>query len=147
VSTIEELLGRKSSGSGLDSREYGRGDPLRCPRDILYPQTLVLTSVKNCGRSVGIARSWIKTTEFLVLFIVYIVYGEEKRASSSYSDVRAYVIIRNFLDYVFNIPVIPVPQGNSNILLVTQCLSVARNNVPWSVGLTDCSIGTTDKFN
>jgi hypothetical protein len=27
VSTIEELLGRKSSGSGLEIREYGRGDP------------------------------------------------------------------------------------------------------------------------
>jgi hypothetical protein len=26
VSTIEELLGRKSSGSGLERREYGRGD-------------------------------------------------------------------------------------------------------------------------
>jgi hypothetical protein len=33
VSTVEELLGRKSSGSGLESREYGRGDPLRWPRD------------------------------------------------------------------------------------------------------------------
>jgi hypothetical protein len=29
VSTIEELLQRKSSGSGLENREYGRGDPLR----------------------------------------------------------------------------------------------------------------------
>jgi hypothetical protein len=29
VSTIEELLGRKSSGSGLEIREYGRRDPLR----------------------------------------------------------------------------------------------------------------------
>jgi hypothetical protein len=27
VSTIEELLERKSSGSGLESREYGRRDP------------------------------------------------------------------------------------------------------------------------
>jgi hypothetical protein len=27
VSTIEELLGRKSSSSGLGSREYGRRDP------------------------------------------------------------------------------------------------------------------------
>jgi hypothetical protein len=27
MSTTEELLGRKSSGSGLDSREYGRRDP------------------------------------------------------------------------------------------------------------------------
>jgi hypothetical protein len=27
VSTIEELLGRKSSGSGLKNQEYGRVDP------------------------------------------------------------------------------------------------------------------------
>jgi hypothetical protein len=32
VSTIEELLGRKSIGSGLESREYGHRDPSRCPR-------------------------------------------------------------------------------------------------------------------
>jgi hypothetical protein len=29
VSTIEELLGRKSSGFGLDNREYGRRDSSR----------------------------------------------------------------------------------------------------------------------
>jgi hypothetical protein len=29
VSTIEELLGRNSSGSGLESREYGLRDPSR----------------------------------------------------------------------------------------------------------------------
>jgi hypothetical protein len=29
VSTTEEQLGRNSSGSGLENREYGRGDPLR----------------------------------------------------------------------------------------------------------------------
>jgi hypothetical protein len=29
VSTTEELLGRNSSGFGLENREYGRGDPLR----------------------------------------------------------------------------------------------------------------------
>jgi hypothetical protein len=44
VSTIEELLGKYSSGSGLKSREYGRGDPLRWTRDALYPQKLTLTS-------------------------------------------------------------------------------------------------------
>jgi hypothetical protein len=27
VSTTEELYGRKSSGSGLESRDYGRRDP------------------------------------------------------------------------------------------------------------------------
>jgi hypothetical protein len=29
VSTIEELFERKSSGSGIESREYGRRDPPR----------------------------------------------------------------------------------------------------------------------
>jgi hypothetical protein len=29
VSTIEEMLGKKSSGSGLENREYDHGDPLR----------------------------------------------------------------------------------------------------------------------
>jgi hypothetical protein len=38
ASTIEELLGRKSSGSSLVSREYGRRDPLCWPCDTLYPQ-------------------------------------------------------------------------------------------------------------
>jgi hypothetical protein len=32
LSTIEELLARKSSGSGLEIREYGRRDPSRWPR-------------------------------------------------------------------------------------------------------------------
>jgi hypothetical protein len=40
--------------SGLENREYDRGDPLRCPRDTLYPQNLALTSPKSGGRSVGI---------------------------------------------------------------------------------------------
>jgi hypothetical protein len=29
VSTIEELLGRKGTDSGLENREYGRRDPSR----------------------------------------------------------------------------------------------------------------------
>jgi hypothetical protein len=40
VSTIQELLGRKSSGSGIEIREYGRRDPSRRPRATLYPQKL-----------------------------------------------------------------------------------------------------------
>jgi hypothetical protein len=36
VITIEELLGRKNSVSGLESREYGRRDPWRWPRGALY---------------------------------------------------------------------------------------------------------------
>jgi hypothetical protein len=64
VSTIEELLGRKSSGSGIESREYGRRDPSRWPRRTLYPQKLALTSPTSGRRSVGIVRSRTQTTEF-----------------------------------------------------------------------------------
>jgi hypothetical protein len=38
VSATEELLGRKSSGSGLESRKYGCKYPSRSPRGTLYPQ-------------------------------------------------------------------------------------------------------------
>jgi hypothetical protein len=38
VSTIEEPRERKSSSSGLESREYGRRDLSRWPRGTLYPQ-------------------------------------------------------------------------------------------------------------
>jgi hypothetical protein len=63
VSTIEELLGRYSSSSGLENREYSRGDPLRWPRDTLYPQKLALTSPTSDSRSVGIVRPQTKATE------------------------------------------------------------------------------------
>jgi hypothetical protein len=53
VNITEELLGRKSSGSGLESREYGRREPSGWPRGILYPQKLALTSPTSGGRSVG----------------------------------------------------------------------------------------------
>jgi hypothetical protein len=64
VSTTEELLGRNISGSGLENREYGRGDPLRWPRDTLYPQQLALTSPTSVGRSVGIVRLQTKAKDF-----------------------------------------------------------------------------------
>jgi hypothetical protein len=57
VSTTEELLKRKSSGSGLEIRKYGRRDPSRWPR--------------VGGRSVGIVRSRTEATEFVCLFFVY----------------------------------------------------------------------------
>jgi hypothetical protein len=69
VSTIEELLERKSSGSGLESREYGRKNPSRWPRGTLYPQKLALTSPTSGGRSVGMVRSLTQATEFS--FFIY----------------------------------------------------------------------------
>jgi hypothetical protein len=69
VSTIEELLGGKSSGSGLESRENGHRDPSRWPRGTLYPQNLALTSPTSGGRSVGIVRSRTQATEFSLVFL------------------------------------------------------------------------------
>jgi hypothetical protein len=59
-----ELLERKSSGSGLENRDYGRKDPSRWPRGSLYPQKLALASRTSGGRSVGIVRSRTQATEF-----------------------------------------------------------------------------------
>jgi hypothetical protein len=64
VSTTEELLERKSSGSGLENREYGRRDTSRWPHGTLHPQKLALTSSTSGCRSVGIFRSRTKATEF-----------------------------------------------------------------------------------
>jgi hypothetical protein len=61
--SINELLGKKSSGSGLEKLAYGRGDPLRWPCDTLYPQKLALASPTSDGRSVGIVRSRTKATK------------------------------------------------------------------------------------
>jgi hypothetical protein len=52
VSIIQELLGRKSSGSGLEKRDYGRRDPSRWPRGTRYQPNLALTSPTSGGLSV-----------------------------------------------------------------------------------------------
>jgi hypothetical protein len=57
VSTVVELVVRKSSGSGLEIREYGRRDPLRWPFDTPSPQKFALSSLTSGGRSVGVFRS------------------------------------------------------------------------------------------
>jgi hypothetical protein len=55
---------KRSSGSCLENREYGRRDPSRWPRSTLYPHKLAITSPTSGGRSVGIVRSRTQTMEF-----------------------------------------------------------------------------------
>jgi hypothetical protein len=64
VTTIEELLGRKSSNSGLEIREYGSRDLSLWPRGTLYSQKWALTSPTSGGRLVGIVRLWTQTAKF-----------------------------------------------------------------------------------
>jgi hypothetical protein len=66
VSTTEELLGRNSSGSGLENWEYGSNDPPRWTRAISHPQKLALISPTRGVRSIGIVRSQTKATMFVV---------------------------------------------------------------------------------
>jgi hypothetical protein len=67
VSTIEELLERKSNGSGLENRNTDawirRADYTK-PH---YSQKLALTSPTSEGRSVGIVRSRTQATEFFLM--------------------------------------------------------------------------------
>jgi hypothetical protein len=51
VRIIDQLLEWKSSGSGLENREYGREDSLRWPRDTLHPQKLALTPSTSGGQA------------------------------------------------------------------------------------------------
>jgi hypothetical protein len=88
VSTIEKLLGRRSSGSGPENREHCHGDPLRWPRDTLYPQKLALTLLAIGGLSVGIVHSQTDATEFICLFV------EEKDFSLSTSSRHTQPIIQ-----------------------------------------------------
>jgi hypothetical protein len=60
VSTTEELLGRKSSGSGLENRK----DPSRRPCGTIFPHKLALTSPTSGCRSVDMALSRTEATEF-----------------------------------------------------------------------------------
>jgi hypothetical protein len=71
MNTVDLLLGRNSSGSDLENRDYGHGDPLLRPRDTLYLQKLALTSLTSGSRSIGIVRSWTKAMEFAFLLFLF----------------------------------------------------------------------------
>jgi hypothetical protein len=75
VTTIEELLERRSSGSDLESREYG---------STIYSQKLALTSPTSGGRSVVIVRSRTQATELFITFTCYNIYifNENERTSN-----------------------------------------------------------------
>jgi hypothetical protein len=70
VSTTEELLVRKNSGSSLENLEYGRRDPSSWPRGNLYPQKLPITLPTIGGRLVGTVRSRTQAIEFSFLVLV-----------------------------------------------------------------------------
>jgi hypothetical protein len=102
MSTIEKLLGRNTGGFGLESREYGRGESLRLPRDTLYPRKFALTSPTSGGRSVGIVRSWTEAKEFSLVFLLmnYILFRRAAWLEADQSlgcDLRTYKSMTTFV--------------------------------------------------
>jgi hypothetical protein len=65
ISTIEELLGRKTSGCSLEIQEYGHRD-LSC-RPMSIRNMLALSSPTSGGRSVDIVCSRAQATEFFLV--------------------------------------------------------------------------------
>jgi hypothetical protein len=63
VSTSEEVLDRKSSGSGLENREYGRMDPSRLQRDTSISVKVGTNFTESGGRSIDIVSSRTQATE------------------------------------------------------------------------------------
>jgi hypothetical protein len=57
---------KKSSGSGIENRDYGRRDPSSWSRDSFCPQKLALIALTSGGRWVGIVR-WRTKAMGLVL--------------------------------------------------------------------------------
>jgi hypothetical protein len=68
VSTIDDLLGRKSSGSGLESREYGRRGRHAAHVAPSISKKLTLALPTSGGGSVGIVRSRTQATPFSSYF-------------------------------------------------------------------------------
>jgi hypothetical protein len=74
VTTTEELLESKSSGYGLENREYGVRDPYADQMAPSNPQMLALTSPTIGGRWIGMVRSRTQLTEFKIFYALHILH-------------------------------------------------------------------------
>jgi hypothetical protein len=83
--TIEELLGRKSSSSGLENRDYSHWGPAALTTQHHCPQKLVLTSLASGGRSVG---CWCNQQLNIVLFTFLLLTPICNRKSDFWNDLQ-----------------------------------------------------------
>jgi hypothetical protein len=72
VSTTEELLERKSSGSALENRDTTVGTRHADHIASSIGKKLVLTSPTSGGRPIGIVRSRTQATEFVFIVLSFI---------------------------------------------------------------------------
>jgi hypothetical protein len=97
VTTIEELLVRKSSGSSLESRYYCRGDPSRWPHGTHYSQKLVLTLLTCVGLLVSIVCLRTKATKVFFKCSICRIWGSH--SDSSYEEAYS----RGYEDHIASI--------------------------------------------
>jgi hypothetical protein len=71
VSKTEELIGRKSSCSDLENREYGSNNRSLWPRNTLYPQKLALTSPISGGCSIGVFTCGLRPRSYIGRFCTW----------------------------------------------------------------------------
>jgi hypothetical protein len=116
--------------SGLENREYGRGDPLRWPRDTLFPQKLALTSLSNGGRSVGIVRSRTKTIEFSLFLFDGTVVGLARRP----------LLTRRKIPSTHFCYRLSKPQGHSAVGRIKRIEKFSDHMWNWTHDLVACSV-------
>jgi hypothetical protein len=131
VSTIEELLGRKSSGSGLENQECGLRGPLFWPRNTLYPQKLAPTSPTSSSRLVGIVCSRTKATGvwfFLIRLMqycwMYLVSEDTIRFPRLHYHFRAALCVRSngFVFFLLALSVCSAASGQFPHMMATFTL-------------------------
>jgi hypothetical protein len=86
----------RHKNQSLESREYGRRDPSCWPRAIVYAQKLPLTLPTSGGRSVGIVRWRIWTTEFIWFCWLQLLIPRSVRwGFSEFVDVTVVCTLKN----------------------------------------------------
>jgi hypothetical protein len=95
VSTMEELLGRKNSGSGLENRDYGRRrSAALTTRHPSIRKKLALTSPTSGDNSFGIVRSRTEATEFVFVCLLFVrANAEGVAAVLSLQQANSFIIL------------------------------------------------------